>query len=130
MIRPTQIGFGIRRAAEVAAHAARMYVASISAACSGIPETGLCKCIQHSHALLNYVTGLPEILNFMKVCYALFASVTTCCCLTRDHSKALAICCIVLHEAFHQNLTCSSPGSVGTDVDVLIHDFQTVRHGS
>jgi len=29
MVSPTQIGFGIRRAAEAAAHAARIYVASL-----------------------------------------------------------------------------------------------------
>jgi len=38
----------------------------------------------------------------------------------------LALCCIVLQQGI-LNLCFINDGSVGGDIDVLIHDFQTVR---
>jgi len=64
-------GFGIRRAAEAEAHAARIYVASLQ------PGQAFLKLdfanafnTLSRDAILNYVvTDLPEILNFVKLCY-------------------------------------------------------------
>ena len=71
MVSPTQIAFGIRRAAEAAAHAARIYVASLQPGQTFLNlDFGNAFNTLSRDAILNYVaTDLPEIQNFVKVCY-------------------------------------------------------------
>ena len=69
MASPTQIGFGICRAAEAAAHAARIYVVSLQPgqAFLILDFVNAFNTLSRD-AILNYVaTDLPEILNFVKV---------------------------------------------------------------
>ena len=141
MLSPTQIGFGIRRAAESAAHAAHIYVASLQ------PGQAFLKLdfanafnALSCDAILNYVaTDLPEILNFVKVCYDQSSPVCFCDYLLLSVEGAqqgdtlgpLLFCLtarrLTRNISSEPNLWFLDDGSVGGVIDVLIRDFQTVR---
>jgi len=98
MVSPTQIGFGIRRAAEAAAHAACIYVASLQPgqAFLKLDFTNAFNTLSRD-AIQNYVaTDLPEIMNFVKVCYD--QSSPLC---FGDYLLLLlkALCCFVLQQS-------------------------------
>jgi len=78
----------------------------ISAAWSGIPQTGLSKAFNtlNRDAILNYVaTDLPEILNFLKVCYdqsshLCFGDYTLLSDEGAQQGDPFALCCFVLQQ--------------------------------
>ena len=141
MLSPTQIGFGIRRAAEAAAHAARIYVASLQPgqAFLKLDFVNAFNTISRD-AILNYVaTDLPEILNFVKLCYdqsspLCFGDYTLLSdegAQQGDPLGPLLFCLttkrLTRNISSELNLWYLDDGSVGGDIDVLIRDFQTVR---
>lgn len=138
---PVQVGFGVPRAAEAAAHAARRYLASMQ------PGQGLLKIdftnafnmVSRDVMLQCVVLEMPELLSFVNLCYADSSHL-----LFGDHLLSsdegvqqgdplgpLLFCLTILRLAKSMssefNVWYMDDAALGGDVDSLVRDFQTIK---
>ncbi len=138
---PTQLGFGVKQGTEAAAHAARCFLLNLrpGQALLKLDFVNAFNSLSRNDILQTIYDDLPELFPFISSCYSAGSHLSFGDFILESEEGAqqgdplgpLVFCASSLKLAkllkSELNIWFMDDGTLGGDVDVLIHDYETVR---
>jgi hypothetical protein len=138
---PTQLGFGVKQGTEAAAHAARCFLRNIQPgqAILKLDFVNAFNSLSRNEILQTMRDDLPELFPFISTCYSEGSHLSFGDFIIESEEGAqqgdplgpLSFCASSLKMAkllkSELNIWFMDDGTLGGDVDVLVHDYETVR---